>query len=73
MSDIAPAIYEADKYYQVPCMTDPDYMAIIFNICRKEKVTAVLSLIDPELSLNTRKNLQLLVLRSLDLIILYAK
>ena len=51
MSDIAPAIYEADKYYQVPCMTDPDYMAIIFNICRKEKVTAVLSLIDPELSL----------------------
>lgn len=51
MSDIAPAIYEADKYYQVPCMTTPDYMEAIFDICRKEKITAVLSLIDPELSL----------------------
>ena len=51
MSDIAPAVYEADKYYRVPCMTAPDYMEVIFNICRKEKITAVLSLIDPELSL----------------------
>lgn len=51
MSNIAPAIYEADKCYQVPCMTSPDYMEVIFNICRKEKITAVLSLIDPELSL----------------------
>lgn len=51
MSDIAPAVYEADKFYQVPRMTDEGYIDVIFDICRKENVTAVLSLIDPELSL----------------------
>lgn len=51
MSNLAPAVYEADKFYQVPRMTDAGYMEIIFDICRKEKVTGVLSLIDPELSL----------------------
>ena len=51
MSNIAPAVYEADKFYQVPCMTDEGYMDVIIDICKKEKVTAVLSLIDPELSL----------------------
>ena len=50
-SNIAPAIYEADKYYQVPRMMASDYMEVIFDICRKEKITAILSLIDPELSL----------------------
>lgn len=47
----APAIYEADKYYIVPRITSPDYMDVILDICRKEKVNAVISLIDPELSL----------------------
>ena len=51
MSNIAPAIYEADKYYQVPRMMASDYMEVIFDICIKEKITAILSLIDPELSL----------------------
>ena len=51
MSDIAPAVYEADKFYQVPRMTEDGYMDVIFDICRKEKISAVLSLIDPELSL----------------------
>lgn len=51
MSNLAPAIYEADKYYIVPKMTAPEYMDIIIDICKKEKVTGVLSLIDPELSL----------------------
>ena len=36
MSKLAPAIYEADKYYIVPKMTDPEYMDIIFDICKKE-------------------------------------
>ena len=49
-SDIAPAIYEADKYYIVPRMTAPGYLEVILNICRKEKIDGVLSLIDPELS-----------------------
>ena len=51
MSDLAPSIYEADKFYTVPRMTDPDYLNIILDICKKEKVDGVLSLIDPELSL----------------------
>ena len=54
MSNIAPAIYEADSYYIVPRMTDEGYIDVIFDICKKEKITAVLSLIDPELSLLAR-------------------
>ncbi len=50
-SNIAPALYDADKYYIVPRMTDPEYIDIILDICKKEEVTGVLSLIDPELSL----------------------
>lgn len=51
MQNIAPAIYDADKFYLVPCVTDPGYVDCILEICRKEKINAVLSLIDPELSL----------------------
>lgn len=51
MSDLAPAVYEADRFYRVPRITDPNYLDIILDICRKEKVDGVLSLIDPELSL----------------------
>ena len=51
MSDLAPAVYEADKFYKVPRMTDPGYIDVIFDICRKEEIDAVLTLIDPELSL----------------------
>lgn len=50
-SDIAPAIYDADKYYVVPRMTAPGYLDVILDICKKENITGVLSLIDPELSL----------------------
>lgn len=50
-SDIAPAIYDADKYYIVPRMTAPGYLDVILDICKKEQITGVLSLIDPELSL----------------------
>lgn len=51
MSEMAPAVYEADKFYKVPRMTAPGYIDVVFDICRKEKIQAVLSLIDPELSL----------------------
>lgn len=50
-SPYAPALYEADRYYIVPRITEPGYMDVIFDICRKEKIKGVLSLIDPELSL----------------------
>lgn len=51
MSTLAPAIYEADKYYIVPSMHDSAYLELILDICKKEKIAGVLSLIDPELSL----------------------
>lgn len=51
MSELAPAVYEADKFYKVSRITDPGYVDSILDICRKEHVSAVLSLIDPELSL----------------------
>lgn len=51
MSLLAPALYEADKYYRVPQITDPGYIEKILEICEKEEITGVLSLIDPELSL----------------------
>ena len=50
-SDIAPALYDADKYYIVPRMIAPEYIDVVLGICKKEGVTGVLSLIDPELSL----------------------
>ena len=51
MQDIAPAVYEADKFYKVPRMTDDGYIDVVFDICKKESINAVLTLIDPELSL----------------------
>lgn len=50
-SAYAPAIYEADAYYTVPLMSTPGYIDVILDICRREEIHAVLSLIDPELSL----------------------
>ncbi len=50
-SELGPAIYDADKYYIVPPITSPGYIDLILDICRKEKISGVLSLIDPELSL----------------------
>lgn len=51
MSELAPAVYEADMFYKVPRMTEPGYIDVIFEICRRERIQAVLTLIDPELSL----------------------
>ena len=50
-SKLGPAIYDADRYYIVPSITEPGYIDMILDICKKEKVAGVLSLIDPELSL----------------------
>lgn len=51
MSSLAPALYDADKYYIVPRMTENGYIDKIIKICKNEKIDGVLSLIDPELSL----------------------
>lgn len=50
MNDLAPAIYEADKYYLVPKINDPTYIDKLLDICKKEKIDCLFALIDPELS-----------------------
>lgn len=51
LSEYAPAIYFADKYYLVPRIDDPDYISTILDICRKEEINAVTTCIDPEIML----------------------
>lgn len=50
-SPYAPALYEADKQVVVPRITEPGYIEMIFDICKKENIKGIFSLIDPELSL----------------------
>ena len=51
VNNLAPALYDADKYYIVPRISDPNYIEIVLDICKKEHVVGLFSLIDPELSL----------------------
>ncbi|MBN2770555.1 MAG: ATP-grasp domain-containing protein [Spirochaetes bacterium] len=50
-SELAPATYFSDKNYIVPRIDDPKYIKSLLDICKKEKITGIFSLIDPELSL----------------------
>lgn len=50
-SSLAPALYDADKFYLVPRIDDPDYIEVLKEICKAENIDAMFSLIDPELSL----------------------
>ncbi len=50
-SKLAPALYDADKYYILPRINTDNYLDMVIDICRKENIKAVLSLIDPELSI----------------------
>ena len=50
-SRLVPALYVADKHYIVPRIDSPEYIDFIINICMRENIKGILSLIDPELSL----------------------
>lgn len=50
-NNLGPAIYDADKYYIVPSISEPGYIEKVLKICMDENIAGVLSLIDPELSL----------------------
>ena len=50
-SPYAPALAFSDKSYQVPLITDPGYIPMILKICKEEKIDAVTTLIDPEISI----------------------
>ena len=38
MSELAPAIYEADKYYIMPRIDDPTYIEKLIEVCKKEDI-----------------------------------
>ena len=50
-SELAPALYDADKYYIVPRIDAAEYIETIKKICIENNVKGILSLIDPELSI----------------------
>lgn len=73
MSELAPAIYEADRFYIVPAMSDPKYLNIILDICKKEKIDAVFTLIDPEISLIAKNKTRFLDIGTIPLVSDYEK
>ena len=49
-----PALYAADARYLVPGIDDPSYIDRVLDICRKEQVKAITTLIDPEIEVLAR-------------------
>lgn len=67
-SPYAPALYFADKQYIVPKITEHNYIKILLEICVKEKINAIVTFIDPEISILSKnrtifeeKNIKVLV------------
>ena len=50
-SPYAPALAFSDVSYKVPLITDENYIPMILDICKKEKINAITTLIDPEISI----------------------
>jgi carbamoyl-phosphate synthase large subunit len=50
-SPYAPALEFADVSYKVPLIHDKAYIPMILDICKKEKIDAVTTLIDPEIDI----------------------
>lgn len=50
-SPYAPALAFADVSYQVPLIQDKTYIPTILKICRRERINAVTTLIDPEIAI----------------------
>lgn len=51
LSPYAPALYFADKQYLVPHINDVTYIDIILDICKKERINAITTFIDPEIEI----------------------
>lgn len=55
---LAPTMYIGAKGYIVPRITDENYIDEIIKICKMENINAIMSLIDPELSLLAKNKLK---------------
>ncbi|KGI60429.1 ATP-grasp domain protein [Prevotella sp. DNF00663] len=53
-SPVAPALYFADSIYRVPLITDEHYTEEVLEICKREDIKALTTLIDPEIEIMAR-------------------
>lgn len=51
MSELAPALYFADSAYIVPPVRDKNYINVLQDICKKERISLIIPTIDTELEL----------------------
>ena len=51
MNPTAPALYVADKKYIVPQICDKGYIDCVIEICKRENIHAITTLIDPEIEI----------------------
>ena len=49
ISDMAPAIYFADKHYLIPKIGEKNYIRSIIDVCNKEDIKLIVPTIDTEL------------------------
>jgi len=67
-SELAPALYEADKYFVVPKIDADNYLDEIISICKENNVNGILSLIDPELTLLSKYTQEFLDIGTLPIV-----
>jgi carbamoyl-phosphate synthase large subunit len=48
---LAPTLQLADQFYMTPRFTAPDYIPTLLEICRREAISLIFPLIDPDISL----------------------
>jgi carbamoyl-phosphate synthase large subunit len=51
INPLAPALQLADQFYMVPRFTSPDYIPALLEICRRERISLIFPLIDPDIPL----------------------
>ncbi len=49
-SKYAPALYEGDYHHVIPKFGESGYLETVLDICRRQQIRGVISLVDPELS-----------------------
>jgi carbamoyl-phosphate synthase large subunit len=48
---LSPAVYAADRSYEVPLATDPGYLDALLEVCRRERIGLLVPTIDDELTI----------------------
>lgn len=46
---LAPALKVADRYYLVPRLDDPEFLAVLVQVCEREEIDVIFPLIDPDI------------------------